>query len=261
MACAGTGEANERRKVLEAALTFYGSYGEKALEQTRRLLGKLREGAREAGERWEKVLEVWRRLEHMEAGNGTLPEDLPEPLCLVVLGFQLNPDGSMRAELVERLKTALRCARQVPGARILCSGGGTAGNSQVTEAGQMTRWLRETGIAGERLIEENRSLTTAQNAVCTCRLLRERYPEVRNLALVTSDYHIPTGMLVFGAWSILCPEEAGHLRVIAHASCPGGREPLSRMFQAAALLELAGDRETAFRIYRDTYHVHSLPEI
>ena len=33
------------------------------------------------------------------------------------------------------------------------------------------------------------------------------------------------------------------------------------MFQAGALIELSGDRETAFKIYYDNYDIHSLPPL
>lgn len=72
--------------------------------------------------------------------NDVLPDGLPDTdeLCIVVLGFQLNPDGSMRDELINRLNVALRSAEKYPNAYIVCTGGGTAsGNASATEAGEM----------------------------------------------------------------------------------------------------------------------------
>ncbi len=34
-------------------------------------------------------------------------------LCIVIPGFQLNPDGSMKDELVERLKVGLSSTRKI----------------------------------------------------------------------------------------------------------------------------------------------------
>ena len=85
---------------------------------------------------------------------------------------------------------------------------GTFGEAQtgrfsVTEAGRMAEWLTENGLDPRRVLAEDRSLTTAQNAVYTFDLLAERAPGVRALAIVSSDYHIATGNLLFGAESIL----------------------------------------------------------
>ena len=56
-------------------------------------------------------------------------------------------------------------------------------------------------------------------------------------------------------------EEAGKekITVVSNAAwhAPGGS--LSAMFQAGALIELSGDKETAFRIYYETYDIHELP--
>lgn len=53
--------------------------------------------------------------------NDVLPDGLPDTdeLCIVVLGFQLNPDGSMRDELINRLNVALRSAEKYPNAYIV----------------------------------------------------------------------------------------------------------------------------------------------
>ncbi|MBQ2463034.1 MAG: hypothetical protein II504_11425, partial [Clostridia bacterium] len=58
------------------------------------------------GEKWKRIMDLW---EVPVTVNDHLPDDLPEDdtLCLVVLGFQLNPDGSMREELIQRLKVVL----------------------------------------------------------------------------------------------------------------------------------------------------------
>ncbi len=72
---------------------------------------------------------------------------------VVILGFQLNPDGSMKDELIERLKVGLKSAEKYPNAYIVCTGGGTAAeNAEATEAGEMAKWLEEQGVAKERII-------------------------------------------------------------------------------------------------------------
>lgn len=210
------------------------------------------------GEKWGRIMDLW---EAPVSVNDRLPDGLPEDdsLCLVALGFQLNPDGTMRDELVERLKVLLAASEQYPNAVIVCTGGGTAADDPAaTEAGRMAEWLELQGVDPARVIVEDRSLTTAQNAIYTFDLLAERSPQVRQIAIVSSDYHIATGTLLFGAEAILRDSE---IEVVSNAAwqAPGGT--LSAMFQAGALIELSGDVETAFEIYYDTYDIHELPPL
>ena len=196
--------------------------------------------------------------------EGVLPDGLPDTdaLCLVALGFQLNPDGTMRDELLERLNVVKASAEKYPRAWIVCTGGGTAAeNENATEAGKMAEWLIENGLAPERVIVEDKSLTTAQNAMYTYDILTERCPQVKELAIVSSDYHIATGTLLFEAEAILRAEKAGNasMHVVSNAAWRAPSGSLSPMFQAGALIELAGDTDTAFQIYYNTYDIHPLP--
>ena len=210
------------------------------------------------GEKWARIMDLW---ETEVTVNETLPAGLPEDdsLCLVALGFQLNPDGTMRDELVERLNVLLAASKQYPNALIVCTGGGTAADEPTaTEAGRMAEWLVSQGVDPSRVIVEDHSLTTAQNAIYTFDILAEKYPQARQIAIVSSDYHIATGVLLFGAEAIL--RDSG-TEVVSNAAwrAPGGT--LSAMFQAGALIELSGDVETAFKIYYETYDIHELPPL
>ncbi len=154
----------------------------------------------ELGAVWEDIMEYWDYVNTaQEVRYGRLPDGLPEDnsLCLVVLGFQLQPDGGMDPELVGRCETALACAGQYPNAWVLVTGGGTAlRKPEVTEAGQMAAWLVEHGVAQERILVEARSRTTAENASYSDAILYA-HPEIRSLAIVTSDYHVGMGSLMF----------------------------------------------------------------
>ena len=67
-------------------------------------------------------------------------------LLWIVLGFQLNPDGTMKDELIERLNVALASAGKYKNAYVVCTGGGTAAeNESATEAGEMSKWLEQHG--------------------------------------------------------------------------------------------------------------------
>ena len=153
-----------------------------------------------------------------------LPEGLPEDdsLCLAVLGFRLNPDGTMREELTRRLEAARRCAEKYPNALVICTGGRTAAcDPDATEAGRMAEWLAERGVDPSRIVVEERALTTAQNAAYTLDILQARYPQVRQIVLVSSDYHIAAATLLFGMEAI---SRGSPVRVVGNAACraPGG---------------------------------------
>ena len=209
-------------------------------------------------EKWTRILDLW---EVPVEVNDALPEDLPgdDTLCLVALGFQLNPDGTMRDELVERLRVLLAASAQYPNAVIVCTGGGTAADAPTaTEAGRMAEWLVEQGVDPARIHVEDESVTTAQNAIYTFDILEEKCPQVKRIAVISSDYHIATGLLLFGAEAVL-RDSAVEVCDNAAWRAPGGA--LSTMFQAGALIELSGDVETAFEIYYETYDIHELPPL
>ncbi len=210
------------------------------------------------GDKWTRIMDLWGAPVTV---NEKLPDTLPDDdsLCLVALGFQLNPDGTMRDELVERLKVLLAAAAQYPHAKIVCTGGGTAAEDPTaTEAGRMAEWLTAQGVDPARLMVEDRSLTTAQNAIFTYELLEKTSPQVRQIAIISSDYHIATGTLLFGAEAML---RDSAIEVVSNAAWPAPSGTLSTMFQAGALIELSGDVETAFAIYYDTYDIHELPPL
>ena len=255
------------QKTVEEIAVDYGTYGAKAEERINTLLDELSSADESAGARWKKIMDIWTSPDLGQPVNyGVLPDGLPETdeLCIVVLGFQLNPDGSMKDELLERLNVALESAEKYPNAYIVCTGGGTAAkNKSATEAGEMAKWLAKQGIDEKRIIVEDNSVTTAQNAVFTYDILTSLYPSVNKIAVVSSDYHIATGELLFKAESILRADSPGNekFEVISNAAWKAPTGSLSSMFQAGALIELSGDVKTAFEIYYDNYDIHDLPPI
>ena len=263
----GSAKDHTVQDIIEELVVYYGSYGSKAEETAAELLKKLYAADPVSGAKWESIMRLWKTVNtSLEINENILPDGLPETdeLCLIVLGFQLNPDGSMKDELIERLTVARASAEKYPNALIVCTGGGTAAeNPDVTEAGEMAKWLTEKGVDPQRVIVEDQSLTTAQNAIFTRQILTEQYPQVRQLVIISSDYHIATGTLLFGAEETLKTEEAGKetMTVVSNAAWHAPSGSLSTMFQAGALIELSGDVETAFRIYYETYDIHELPAL
>lgn len=248
----GEDDKSPAQALIERAVVTYAAFGETDTES----LDALKELDPALAEKWAAVMDIWQTPVEV---NEVLPDDLPgdDSLCLVVLGFQLNPDGTMRDELIQRLTVALECSRQYPNAFIVCTGGGTAPNApEATEAGRMAAWLIENGVDEARVFVENRSMTTAQNAIFTFQILAENAPQVKQLAIISSDYHIFTGALLFEAQAVLTDSD---IRVTSNAAWKAPSGSLSAMFQAGALIELSGDVETAYDIYFETYDIHELP--
>ena len=268
--CSGftrTEAKRDKQEIIEEMVVDYGSYGSEADERIAALLEELHAVDADTAERWESIMTLWKTVNtELTINENVLPDGLPDTdeLCIVALGFQLKPDGTMRDELIERLTVVLNSAEKYPNALIMCTGGGTAlENEDATEAGRMAEWLIENGIVEERVIVENKSLTTAQNAIYSYDILTEHYPQVKQLAIVSSDYHIATGMLLFEAEAILRAEKAGAetMHVVSNAAWKAPTGTLSTMFQAGALIELSGDVDTAFEIYYETYDIHELPPL
>ena len=201
-------------------------------EKTGSLLRELRLADPAQGRIWEQILPYWDEVNKDGFVNAVrlplasdqlpLPEALPDDdsLCIVILGYALDPDGTMKDELILRLKLGLDCARQYPDSYVLVTGGATAsGKKDVTEADSMAGWLEENGIDSSRIIIENRSLTSVENALFSCELLRNDYPQIKSAVITTSDYHVPLGCLLFQAGSLLAEhdDQAEHFNVIANA--------------------------------------------
>ena len=121
-------------------ILYYSVYGSEADEKTAELLSELQTADPVAGGKWADILQLWKDVNtSLEIHENILPDGLPDTdeLCLVTLGFQLNPDGSMKNELIERLKVAKACAEKYPNALLVCTGGPTAsGSPEATEAGE-----------------------------------------------------------------------------------------------------------------------------
>lgn len=206
------------------------------------LLEELAKISPEKAAQWAEIMDVWASADSgMEVSENVLPDGLVEgdALCIVVLGYQLNADGSMRDELIGRLRVARESAKKYPNAYILCTGGGTASSSSATEAEAMADWLIQNGVSDQRVLIEANSLTTTENAIFCSRLLREQYPEVSQVALVSSDYHLPWAAVLFQTEFILGGQG---ITLVSNAAYPtttslSGSSLLR--YQASGILEIA----------------------
>ena len=152
-------------------ISYYSTYQSTAKTDIQRLVEKLKALNSTKGEEWEKIMEYWDYVNtDMNVNVDVLPDGLPndDSLCITVLGFALNDDGIMKDELVGRLQTALASAQKYPNAYVAVTGGGTAKNNpNATEADQMAAWMIANGLDENRLIVENKSKSTVQNAQFT----------------------------------------------------------------------------------------------
>ena len=217
--------ASEANDILRQLLQYYLHHQDSAETDILRLLAELETTDPAQAEDWREIISAWSSAcNELVVHAGVLPDGLPEDdsLCIVVMGFALNYNGSMSEELLGRIKTALASAEKYPNAYILCTGGGTAGgNHAVTEAGQMAAWLQQQGIDASRIIIENKSYSTELNARYGLNILRESYPQIHSLALISSDYHIRRCHLLFNAEIFLTNTE-NQYQVVSNAAYEAG---------------------------------------
>ncbi|WP_026580800.1 YdcF family protein [Bacillus sp. J33] len=126
--------------------------------------------------------------------NTSAPSNLPQKdHAIVILGYALADDGSMREPLIERLKAGLAIAKQYPNSKIIVTGG--VPKKGITEADAMSSWLISQGIEKDRIILENKSTDTVENALFTTEKLVK--DGIRDVTLVTSASHMRRALTVF----------------------------------------------------------------
>lgn len=233
---------------VQNALDYYRCYQTDAWREVQAWLKLLEFADKDQAKAWRNIMDTWRWVDtEMALTYDVLPDGLPEDetLAIVVMGFGLNADGTMRQELYDRLEVALCSARKYPQAYLICTGGATASDSDNTEAGEMATWLIEQGIEEDRVIAETGSYSTIHNALNTYDLVLEKYPEIQSFAVVTSDYHIYRSVLYFAA----VPEyyhgiqDSRSIPVVASACCYAqGAVRESHNLMADGLAYMAGIR-------------------
>lgn len=108
---------------------------------------------------------------------------------IIVLGAQVNPDGTPSVQLTWRLEKALAEYQRHPRTIVVC--GAQGANEPATEASVMQAWLLERGVPPEDVLADENSFNTRQNIAGAIALLPEGTKEV---TIVTSDYHLPRAM-------------------------------------------------------------------
>lgn len=229
----------------EKLIQYYYHHQDAAVDVIWDILNQMAQVDADQAAVWENIMEDWAWVNHgMPIAENVLPDGLPEDdsLCIVVLGFGLAEDGSMKEELIDRLVVALSSALKYPNAWIAVTGGQTSQVEGVTEAGQMSAWLQEKGIDKSRILVEKQSLSTTANAVNVYKLLNRSCPQVDSIAVISSDYHITWGSAMFAAVSnYKFGYEAGNpIDVLAAAVCDTGTEYDSMAQQAWGVSAITG---------------------
>ncbi|WP_263078605.1 YdcF family protein [Endozoicomonas sp. Mp262] len=112
---------------------------------------------------------------------------------IVILGYALAKDGSMRPPLVNRLEQGLAAARLNPKASIIVSGG--VPHQGVTEAYVMQQWLIKQGVAPERIYLDDKARDTVGNAIYSTDIMADL--GTRHVTLISSASHMRRALLVF----------------------------------------------------------------
>ena len=107
---------------------------------------------------------------------------------VVLLGNRLNDDGSISEIQKQRLQLALELEEQFNPDFYVLSGGLANPAAGRTEAEAMYENLIKLGIDENKLIKENDSLTTVQNAFYSVPIIKKLGAEL--VIICTSPYHL-----------------------------------------------------------------------
>lgn len=106
----------------------------------------------------------------------------------VILGHRLSDDGTGSPILISRLETALFAEEKIHPDRWIVSGGTANPQAGIPEAAVMRDYLVAHGIPTDRILLEDQSRNTKENARYSIRLAL-KYP-VGSLLLITSPEHL-----------------------------------------------------------------------
>jgi uncharacterized SAM-binding protein YcdF (DUF218 family) len=138
----------------------------------------------------------------LESRFPTLPHKGLDPYGIIVLGGAVDEamgqsHGQISLEeAAERMTEGAALARLYPNAKLVFTGGSNAFfGRDGSEAGDAKRLWMDLGIPGERILLEDKSRNTYENAVMTRDLIRPQLGE--RWLLVTSAFHMPRSVSLF----------------------------------------------------------------
>lgn len=111
--------------------------------------------------------------------------ELENPEAVIVLGCQVRGEEPSLM-LQRRLEAALEVLEKHPDALVVVSGGQGSGED-ISEAEAMKRFLEARGILPERIILEDRSVSTRENVRFSAELLKAR--GISRAVIATNEFH------------------------------------------------------------------------
>jgi uncharacterized SAM-binding protein YcdF (DUF218 family) len=115
---------------------------------------------------------------------------------LVVLGGGVDKDGNMPPWTHARLDKALKEWHEPGYSYLITSGKGRTHNVQITEASSMAQWLAQQGIPMDKILVEEKSTSTIENAYF-CKMDYIERLRISNLTIVTNQFHIERAETIF----------------------------------------------------------------
>lgn len=218
-------QSNKIEIYIKQLIRSYELYQAEARKNIQLILERFKQEDLSYGKAWEDIMKYWHYANTMinvnvvardEYGNITqdqLPDDLgdipmDDHVVIVILGIKLDDDGTMSDELIGRLQVGLAIAKRLKNAYVVVTGGATAKKApEVTEGGLMGAWLLSHGLEKHRLIIENKAPDTVSNAKYTYHILKEKYPQVDSVVMVSSDYHVSRACMLYYSTLILAALE------------------------------------------------------
>ncbi len=108
---------------------------------------------------------------------------------VIIHGAGLLDGDRISKLLADRLDKAIEVYQKDPTPPIMIPSGGKGSDEKISEAEAMARYLIDKGIPPERIIKEDRSLTTFQNIKFSKRII-DAQEGSKYTVLVTSNYHV-----------------------------------------------------------------------
>ena len=105
----------------------------------------------------------------------------------IVLGNRMRDDGSLSDIMVKRLNLALKCDQEYHPDYFIVSGGVADEVAGVSEASGMKKWLVSHGMPEEKIIMEDQSHTTRENAIFSVPIAKKYHPDT--IIVITSSDH------------------------------------------------------------------------
>ena len=105
----------------------------------------------------------------------------------IILGNRINDDRSLSKFMIERLEMGIKVNEQFSPDYIIVSGGVANPIAGISEAKAMYDYLTNKGIDGNKIIIEDKSMTTKENALYSIPIAKEL--KATQIIVVTSIDH------------------------------------------------------------------------